>query len=206
MKLKLLQLHKVGTRSVATATAVSSKLGLKTPSALLIRVLLTDGVGRLLNASSNTSLSRRLLSGVQVAASAALQSSPGCGESQALMVLYQWEPLVHGLSTSWAPFNRKITFLSAPADHKVKGWETSGICHKRGFVGERISNCCCQDPAALVCSSCSIHRVSLYLPCSLFLPLLSSPALLTLLIFSPSTASLLAPHTWFSRGRASRGA
>lgn len=115
-----------------------------------------------------------------------------CREGRALTVLYQWQPLVHGLSTSWAPLNRKITFLSVPADHKLKGWEVMGnvwhLSQKRICPRVHFSKSCCQDPAALAYSKAAKSIVS---PCtspalSSFpsLPLFS-PALLTLLIFFP---------------------
>lgn len=75
----------------------------------------------------------------------------GCGECRALVVLYQREPLVHGLSTSWVPLNRQITFLSVPADHKLKGWEMMGnvwhlpqkrICQRAHFKILLPRSCC----------------------------------------------------------------
>lgn len=53
-----------------------------------------------------------------------------------------------------------------------KWWETSGICHKRGFVREHGSKSCCQDPAALtyskaaksIGSSCTFPALSSFPP------------------------------------------
>lgn len=131
---------------------------LKKPSALLIVFLFMYRVWKALtNAPSNTFLSRWFLSGIEVADFAALPQAklpPGWGGySSALAVLCQWEPLVHGLSRSWSSFNRRITFLSVPADHKLKGWEMMGnvwhlsqkrICQKAHYK-ILLPRSCCSD-------------------------------------------------------------
>ena len=122
VKLKLLLQHSVRIHSMAAAW-MYKKPGAEKAICTVYVPFHVQGWKAFRNAPSNTFLSRRFLSGVEVADFIALPQAKlpaGCRvEVSALAVPCQWEPLVPGLSGSWSSFNRKITFLNVPADCKL---------------------------------------------------------------------------------------
>lgn len=153
VELKLLQLYKVGTHSIATAW-MSNKLGFKKAICTAYQCPFHRWGWKALKCPFKY-LSEQAAaicgSSGSLCSPAPSKAPAAWGEARALAVLYQREPLVHGLSTSWAPFNRKITFLSVPADHELKGWEMMGnvwhlpqkrICQRAHFEILLPRSCC----------------------------------------------------------------